>query len=56
VRRRYDAAIDASIRALDGVKDNEWALGANFYGHGFHTIADLFRVPADHVTEHTVGM
>jgi hypothetical protein len=56
VRRRYDAAIAASIRALEGVKDNEWKLGADFYGHGFHSIADLFRVPADHVTEHTSGI
>jgi hypothetical protein len=37
------------------VKDSEWALGADFYGHGFHSIADLFRVPADHVKEHTAG-
>ncbi len=56
VGRRYDAAIAASLRALDGVKDDEWALGADFYGHGFHTIADLFRVPGQHITEHTADL
>jgi hypothetical protein len=56
VRRRYDAAMAASIRTLDGVKESEWSLGADFYGHGFHTIPDLFGVPADHVAEHTAGL
>jgi hypothetical protein len=46
VVRQYDAAMVAVIRALDEVKESDWALGAEFYGHGFYTIADLFHTPA----------
>jgi hypothetical protein len=56
IRRRYDAAISASIRALDEVKESEWTLGARFYGEGFYTIADLFQTPAHHLSEHTHGI
>jgi DinB superfamily len=56
VRRRYDAAIDAAIKALESVPDSDWELGAEFYGEGFHTVADLFRVPAKHLAEHTAGL
>jgi hypothetical protein len=56
VVRQYDAAMSAVIRALDEVKGSDWALGAEFYGHGFHTIADLFHTPAQHFAEHTVGL
>jgi len=52
VRRRYDAAMDAAIAALETVPDGDWALGAPFYGHGFHTVVDLFEVPARHLAEH----
>jgi hypothetical protein len=54
--RQYDAAMAAVIRTLDEVKESDWALGAPFYGHGFHTIADLFHTPAQHFAEHTVGL
>lgn len=50
--RRYDAAMDAAIAALDTVPDSDWGLGAPFYGHGFHTIARLFQVPTEHLAEH----
>lgn len=52
VLRRYDTAMDAAIAALDAVPDTDWALGAPFYGHGFHTVARLFEVPAEHIREH----
>jgi hypothetical protein len=32
------------------------ALGADFYGEGFHTVADLFETPARHLAEHTAGL
>src|SRR6266508_1629931 len=54
--RQYDSAMAAVIRALDEVKESDWALGAPFYGHGFYTVADLFHTPAQHFTEHTVGL
>jgi hypothetical protein len=53
VLRRYDAAIDAALAALRSVPDSDWGLGAPFYGHGFHTVARLFQVPAEHLAEHT---
>jgi hypothetical protein len=56
VVRQYDAAMAAVIRALDEVKESDWALGAEFYGHGFYTIADLFHTPAQHFAEHTAGL
>ncbi len=56
IRRRYDAAMDAALSALDTVPDGDWLLGAQFYAEGFHTVADLFRVPARHLTEHTAGL
>lgn len=52
---RFDAAITTVLHTLDDVKENEWALGAHFYGHGFYTIADLFHTPAEHFAEHTAG-
>jgi hypothetical protein len=53
LRRRYDAAMDAVLAALDQVPDSDWGLGARFYGHGFYTVADLFATPGEHLVEHT---
>jgi hypothetical protein len=52
---RYDQAMDASLRKLADISENDWKLGANFYGEGFHSVEDLFRVPAQHLEEHTGG-
>jgi hypothetical protein len=54
--RRYDAAIDATLRALDEVPESDWAKSAPFYGHGMYTVAALFHTPAEHLAEHTVGL
>jgi len=53
VVRRYDAAMVAVLDTLDAVADGDWELGANFYGHGFYTIEELFHTPAQHLVEHT---
>lgn len=53
LRRRYDAAMDATLAALETVPDSDWGLGAPFYGHGFYSVADLFATPAEHLAEHT---
>jgi hypothetical protein len=53
LRQRYDAAMDAVLVALEQVPESDWHLGAHFYGHGFHSVADLFETPADHLAEHT---
>ena len=56
INRRYDQAMDASIRLLEVIPDDDWEKGANFYGEGFHTVEDLFHVPAHHFSEHTSSM
>ena len=55
IGRRYDDAMDATLRTLDAIGEDEWTRGADFYGEGFHTVADLFREPAKHLAEHTAG-
>ncbi len=54
--RRYDTAMGAAIAALNNVRDEDWAKGANFYGEGFHSVEDLFHTPANHFKEHTAGI
>ena len=56
LHRRYDAAMARTLAALESVPDSDWGLGARFYGHGFYTVADLFRTPAEHLAEHTGQM
>jgi uncharacterized damage-inducible protein DinB len=55
IRRRYDAAMDATLRSLDAIGEEDWTQGADFYGEGFHTVADLFGEPAKHLAEHITG-
>ncbi len=52
LQRRYDAATDAAIAALETVPDSDWGLGAQFYGEGFYSVADLFESPAQHLAQH----
>jgi hypothetical protein len=56
IARRYDRAMDASIRCLETIQADDWPRGANFYGEGFHSVEDLFHVPAVHLAEHTAGL
>jgi hypothetical protein len=56
IARRYDRAMDASIALLEIIPEADWQLGANFYGEGFHSVEDLFHVPARHLAEHTAGL
>ncbi len=56
VRQRYDAAMDAVLRALAEVQESDWERGARFYGEGYYTIADLLHTPAQHFAHHTAGM
>ncbi len=52
LRRRYDAALAAALATLDGVRDDEFQLGARFWSEGFRDIAGLYAGPADHLAEH----
>lgn len=56
IRRRYNKAMDASIRVLESIGADDWKKGADFYGEGFHSVEDLFHEPAKHLAEHTAGM
>lgn len=56
ITQRYDAAMDAVLRALAEVQESDWERGAQFYGEGFYTIADLLHTPANHFAQHTAGM
>ena len=52
LRRRYDAAYEAALRTLDGVRDDEFGRGARFWSEGFRDIAGLYRAQAHHLAEH----
>lgn len=56
IARRYDTAMDASIALLETIPDEDWERGADFYGEGFHSVQDLFHIPAHHLNEHTFEM
>lgn len=56
IGRRYEAAMTAALQALAEVKEGEWEAGADFYGEGHYSVADLFRTPAQHLNEHTAGL
>ena len=53
---QYEAAMAAVLATLDSVDEHDWALGAQFYGHGFYSIESLFHTPAQHLVEHTAGL
>lgn len=56
IRKRYDAAINATINALATVADTDWQLGAQFYGEGYYSVEDLFKTPGQHLTDHRAGL
>jgi hypothetical protein len=56
LHRRYDAAMDATLAALERVPYEDWGLGARFYGHGFYTVAALVATPGQHLAEHTTHL
>lgn len=52
IARRYGTAHAATLRTLDTVRDDEWHLGAPFWGEGFITIEGLVRAQVPHLAEH----
>jgi hypothetical protein len=56
IMRRYDTAMAFVMAALNNIRDEDWTKGANFYGEGFYSIADLFHTPTDHFKEHSAGI
>lgn len=51
--RRFDVALDRARVVLDGVRDDEWRKGANFWGEGFRDIEGLFKIIPEHFAEHS---
>jgi hypothetical protein len=50
---RYDRAFEAALQDLDGVADDEWSKGAQLFGEGYRTIADIYAVTLTHFDEHS---
>jgi hypothetical protein len=48
----YEAAHAAALATIAGIGDDEWQLGAQFFGDGFRTILDRCRLPNSHFREH----
>jgi uncharacterized damage-inducible protein DinB len=51
---RYDQAYSALLATLDGIKDQEWTLGAFCYGEGYKTIFEVCQMVVSHFQEHAV--
>ena len=51
IARKYDAGTDALIKALDGVRDEEWASSSTNFGVT-NTVEHVFHIPAEHFSEH----
>jgi hypothetical protein len=49
---RYDQAYAALLATLDGIKDQEWELGAFCFGEGYKTIFDVCQMVVSHFQEH----
>jgi hypothetical protein len=49
---RYEQAYAALLATLDGIKDQEWKLGALCYGEGYKTILEVCQLVVNHFQEH----
>ena len=52
VLAHYEQAHLAALAAIDAVRDDEWQLGAHYFGEGYRTILDLCETPNWHFREH----
>lgn len=52
LKAAYGRAVEAALAVLDGVRDDEWHLGAHFFGAGFRDIEQLFRGQIEHFAAH----
>ena len=48
----YDAAHQALLNKLEGIRDDEWSRGAPCYGEGYKTVLDLCMIANAHFQEH----
>ncbi len=54
VLARYDAAHQALLNKIEGIRDDEWSRGAPCYGDGYKTVLDLCMIANAHFQEHAV--
>lgn len=54
IRLRYDAAHDVTLRALDGIRDDEWGKSATFIKGEVSTMESIFHSIRSHFEEHAV--
>jgi hypothetical protein len=52
LRQRYEAAYVAALATLDGIRVDEFQLGAPFWSEGFRDIAGLYAEQVHHLAEH----
>lgn len=50
--RKFDKDYEKALQVLNGVQDDEWQRGANFFGEGYWTIAFIFHQSPRHFKEH----
>lgn len=50
--RKFDEGYEESLKVLDGIQDDEWQRGANFFGEGYWTIEFIFHQSPQHFEEH----
>jgi hypothetical protein len=53
---RYDAAHQALLKKMEGIRADEWSRGAPCYGEGYKTVLDLFVLPTRHLPEHAAQL
>jgi hypothetical protein len=56
VLARYDAAHQALLNKIEGIRDEEWSRGAHCYGDGYKTVLDLCVLPNRHLQEHAAQL
>jgi hypothetical protein len=56
VLARYDAAHEALLNKMEGIRDDEWSCGAHCYGEGYMTVLDLCVLPNRHLEEHAAQL
>ena len=50
--QKFDEGYDHGLKELDGIQEDEWQHGANFFGEGRWTIEFIFHQSPRHFEEH----
>ncbi|MBI5877680.1 MAG: maleylpyruvate isomerase N-terminal domain-containing protein [Chloroflexi bacterium] len=52
LKQRFERDYAAGLLLLDGIHDDEWSKGAEFFGSGFWDMETVCRRPVEHWREH----